>query len=214
MADSAAQQADRRRRWRAWLAVAGGAVVAGGWATGLLLFIGLIPRAVSEPDLHTDGIVILTGGSERLDVGLRLLLENKAERLLVSGVPERINAEHLLLDGRQLPRELACCIDAGHAALNTAGNAVETAAWVRRHGFRSLRVVTANYHMPRSLLELRHSLPETRLVSHPVFPPHVRIAGWWRWPGTTVLLVSEYTKFLASFVRQTVGQPAQPAEAS
>jgi uncharacterized SAM-binding protein YcdF (DUF218 family) len=213
MPDVASPKAGRRRRLRPWLALAG-AVVVGGWVAGLVQFVGRIPIAVSEPDLHTDGIVILTGGSERLDVGFQLLFEHKAERLLISGVPERVKAVHFLMDGRSFPLDLACCIDAGHAALNTAGNATETAEWVRRYGFRSLRVVTANYHMPRSLLELRHSLPETKLVPHPVFPSHVRIAGWWRWPGTTLLLVSEYTKYLAAYVRQRVGKRAQRAEPS
>ena len=72
----------------------------------------------------------------------------------------------------------------GHEAINTLGNAHETAQWIRSQGFRSLRLVTAWYHMPRSLLEFDRAMPEIDIVAHPVFPEQVKQERWWTWRGT------------------------------
>lgn len=89
----------------------------------------------------------------------------------------------------------------GHAADNTIGNARETAGWIAQENFRSLRLVTASYHMPRSLVEFRRTMPDIRIVPHPVFPEGFKGEAWWRWPGTFRLLVAEYNKFLLASIR-------------
>jgi len=89
----------------------------------------------------------------------------------------------------------------GYEAMDTAGNARETAAWVSAEGYTSLRVVTAAYHMPRSLVELASAMPGVTLVAHPVFPERVRLDAWWSWPGTASLVATEYTKYLVSRLR-------------
>ena len=109
------------------------------------------------------------------------------------------------------PQYLASRVDIG-TAVDTIGNARETAEWMARQGFTSLRLVTAGYHMPRSLLEFRHALPDATLIPHPVFPEHVKQEDWWAWPGTASLIVGEYSKFLLAWLRHTtlgltVGDP-------
>ncbi len=196
--------ARRRQRTRRLLraAMLAALTMAGLWAYGLLRFVDDIPE-FPEPDAdRTDAIVVLTGGSGRLEEGLRLLTGRWAEKLFVSGVYRGVEVDQLLEISRQSPENLACCIEIGHAADNTAGNAAETAAWMHRHGFGSLRVVTSGYHLPRSLLEFRQALPGVRLVPHPVFADHVKRQRWWAWPGTAQLIVGEYNKSLLVRLRQ------------
>ena len=80
----------------------------------------------------------------------------------------------------------------------------QTAIWMREEGFSSLRLVTASYHMPRSVEEFRDVFPDLVIVDHPVFPSHVKTDDWWRWPGTTILIIGEYHKFLISRARRTL----------
>ncbi len=172
------------------------------WLAGLFVFVHAIPLSVDRPAVRTDAIVVLTGGSLRLDTGLRLLAQHRAERLFVSGVHRGVDVAELLRAYENAPQRARCCLDLGHDAINTVGNAAETAEWVERHGYDSIRLVTASYHMPRSLLEFGHAMPDVEVVAHPVFPEHVRIENWWRWPGTTALIVREYNKYLVAWIRQ------------
>ncbi len=176
------------------------------WLGGFLAFTNLVPTRVLDPDSPTDGIVVLTGGTERLNTGLTLLASHRAGKLLISGVYHGVELEELLALSKRSPQELECCIDIGHQADDTRGNARETARWVKKRKFTSLRLVTANYHMPRSLLEFTNLMPETRIIAHPVFPSHVKVDHWWRWPGTAALLLGEYNKYLLVWLRQELAR--------
>ena len=103
--------------------------------------------------------------------------------------------------GKNAPSLFDCCVDLGREAQDTIGNAQETASWVVNHGYTSVIVVTASYHMPRALTELRYAVPGCELIPYPVFTDSVRLSDWWRWSGTTRLLAFEYTKYLASVTR-------------
>src|SRR5690606_33278403 len=111
----------------------------------------------------------------------------------------------LLRLSRQTPTEMECCIVLGYAAESTEGNATETAAWMAKEKFRSLRLVTANYHMRRSLLEFQGVMPDVEVVPHPVFPDAVKQDRWWLWPGTALLITTEYMKYLVALARQGLG---------
>ena len=179
------------------------------WLYGLVVFVARLPDGVEDPDRHTDAIVVPTGGSERFSEGVRLLIRGLAGKLFVSGVNADTRARDLLAS---LPPEMEkpsaalvdCCIVLGHAADSTLGNAAETAAWMKSQGFQSLRLVTADYHMPRSLMEFRHAMPDVDIVVHPVFPDQVHRDVWWRSPGTAWLLIDEYDKYLLAYVRLAV----------
>ncbi len=144
----------------------------------------------------TDGIVVLTGGSERVATGFRLLAEGRARRLLISGAhPEAGLAEIAAAAGLDAT-PLAGRVDIGHAAASTHGNAAEAAAWARAEEMRSLRIVTAGYHMPRAMLELRRALPGVALEPHPVASTALRAPGaLWR-PRIWALLAGEYGRYL------------------
>lgn len=199
----------RGRRWPRRLAGLAAAAAAG-WTAGLIWFAGAIPDRVADPDTPTDAIVVLTGGSDRLATGLGLLAEGRAQKLFVSGVYRGVEVAELLRLSRQAPEWLRCCIAVGYDAGDTAGNARETAAWMAEEGFTSLRLVTANYHLRRSLIEFARAMPKSEVVPHPVFPPGFKLQGWWRWPGTARLLVVEYNKYLAALARSLIAGPARP----
>lgn len=185
------------------------------WLGGLVWFAATIPRETPPPGDEaatrpTDAIVVLTGGSHRLSTGLALLAAGLGHKLFVSGVYDGVDVQELLRVSRQAPGELECCIVLGYAADSTVGNAFETADWMRAQGYRSLRLVTANYHMRRSLLEFRLAMPEAEVVPHPVVPQNVRLDDWWLWPGTAHLLVNEYNKFLVALLRYRLETALDP----
>jgi uncharacterized SAM-binding protein YcdF (DUF218 family) len=176
-------------------------VVAVAWTGGLFWFVREIPDHVADTTTRTDAIVVLTGGSERLSAGLELLKAKLADKLFISGVYRGVDLAELLRLSQQESEELSCCIMLGYDAEDTVGNALESAAWMAKNGFHSLRIVTANYHIPRGLMEFSRVLPKTKMIPNPVFPAQVRIDAWWRWPGTSRLVIGEYHKFLAASLR-------------
>jgi uncharacterized SAM-binding protein YcdF (DUF218 family) len=191
------------------LSALGGAVLL--WLACLVWFADTMPSEIADPSSPTDAIVVLTGGSQRFDAGLELLAAGKAKKLFVSGVHHGVEIADLLHLAHRAPDavpadELTCCILLGHAADSTIGNALETASWMRQEGYHSLRLVTAGYHMRRSLFEFARAMPEIRIIANPVFPEQVKLADWWAWPGTAALIVGEYDKYLAARLRAALGQ--------
>ncbi|MEE8622999.1 MAG: YdcF family protein [Alphaproteobacteria bacterium] len=195
-------------RWAARIAAL--AVIA--WTAGLVWFAENVPGEVEDPLTPTDAVVVLTGGSGRLGVGLAVLAEKRAKKLFVSGVYRGIDVAQLLRISRQAPQDLECCVVLGYTADDTAGNARETAAWMAKEGYSSLRLVTANYHMQRSILEFQRAMPTATLIPHPVFPRNFKGEAWWRWPGTASLILSEYTKYLLAAAGSLLGPRAAAPE--
>lgn len=175
-------------------------LLAGLWGAGLFRFADAIPSAVTNAGLKTDAIIVLTGGTGRLDEGLSLLEQGFAGKLFISGVYQGVDMQNLLQAYRESPQDLNCCVAIGHA-VDTINNAIETAQWVRENDISSLRLVTSAYHMPRSVLEFENAMPGITIVEHPVFPAHVKQEDWWAWPGTTGLIVGEYNKFILAWLR-------------
>jgi uncharacterized SAM-binding protein YcdF (DUF218 family) len=179
---------------------------------GFILFAAGIERRETRLDRAADGIVVLTGGAERIADAVQLLASGRGQRLLITGVHPDTTLEEI---GRRVSvarQQLECCADIGRSALNTRGNAIETAQWVRGRGFRSLIVVTSSWHMPRALVELGRALPEVELVPYPVVTDRMREAPWWSSPATSRLLFVEYLKLLLAYVPFRPG-PAVTSEA-
>jgi len=166
---------------------------------GFAAFVRAAIAPAAPPAGETDGIVVLTGGSERVATGFRLLAEGQARRLLVSGAhPESTLPEIAAAAGID-PGPFAGRVAIGHAAASTRGNAAEAAAWARAEDLRSLRIVTAGYHMPRAMVELRRAMPGLRLVEHPVPSQALRGPGaLWR-PQVWALLAGEYARYLGAW---------------
>ena len=189
----------RRRRTATILALV--AAIFAAWIWGLVLFIEGIPDSLEDEERRTDAIIVLTGGSLRLEKGFELLSAKMAEKLLVSGVDKRIRIEELLRVAGITPADLDCCVTLGYMAEDTGSNAIESALWIRTNKIASIRLVTSSYHMPRSLLEFRATVPGVEIVPHPVFPEHVMVREWWARPGTASLVIAEYNKYLLAATR-------------
>ncbi len=175
------------------------------YVAGFAFFVATLP---SRPALapKADAIVTLTGGDARLRAAVGLFEQGTGRRLLITGVNKASTKEELQRRAKGGVR-FACCADLGYAAEDTYGNAVEAADWTASHHYKSLVVVTASYHMPRSLRLFHSLMPDVRLVPYPVEPEGVNLSAWWR-PGTLHLLHNEYLKYMASFVMTAVDHHA------
>jgi uncharacterized SAM-binding protein YcdF (DUF218 family) len=190
----------RLNRWLRRLAMlaAGLAIL---WAAGFGWFVTKVAaERPAAPAPHAEGIVVLTGGADRVAAGFKLLTGGAAPLLLISGAGAGTYlGDFTRRDGIDA-RAQAPHITLGHAARSTRGNARETARWVTLHHLRSVIVVTADYHMPRALIELHRHLPGTRLYAHPVRPPSMLHPM--RGPALR-LLAGEFCKYL--LVRARLG---------
>lgn len=200
---------DRQLGGVAWIGLLLVILAVAGWTVGFVEFVDALPRQPAASVAKTDAIVVLTGGSRRLDAGVALLASGAAPVLFVSGVDERVDAASLralLPEGSPgLSQDLAdCCLVLGYGASDTIGNARETEIWMKVGNRTSLLLVTSNYHMPRAMLEFAHAMPGVRILPHAVIPPDVRLDGWYQYPGTLALLANEYTKYIFASMRLTV----------
>ena len=191
-----------------WTAIA----VVGLYLAGFVVFVTSLPK--TPHDLrHIQGIVALTGGGTRLDAAVALFEKGVGERLLISGV----NPETTRPELKQLAHGAArfdCCADLGYAAEDTHGNAREAGAWARFHHYRRLLIVTARYHMPRSLSEFQTAMPEMTLVPYPVDPESIDMEGWWHDPQALRVLQWEYAKYLATTAMAAMGLESDRPERS
>jgi uncharacterized SAM-binding protein YcdF (DUF218 family) len=202
----------RRRPWPLRLALVTLALV-GAFLGGFAWFLAQTRRTPEPPPLRrTDGIAVLTGGADRVETGLRLLAAGHADRLVITGVHRDARFAELARAAGFDPATFAGRVTVGRAAATTRGNAVEVAAWARAREVGAIRVVTAAYHMPRALLELRRALPGREIVPHPVTPAPLHGVGAVARLRTWSLLLGEYAKFLLAGAGLSRFAAARPAE--
>ena len=163
------------------------------WALGFAAFMLLLPPPLEG--WTTDAIVVPTGGAGRIDRGLALIQAHQARRMLVTGVAPGVRPIDLALEYRTAPSVFACCVDLGADAVDTRSNAEETARWVATHDYRTVRLVSSDWHVPRARMELAA-----------VLGPHVQIMGDGV-PGTPRLgtLVNEYNKLILRRIALWIG---------
>ncbi len=181
---------------------------------GFAVFSDHVSRLTTpdEPDA-ADAIIVLTGGQYRIDAAVELLRSGKGKRLLISGVNPAADADDIRRATGAEEALFDCCIDIDHAALDTVGNAAESAKWVADNAFGSAILVTNNYHMPRSLLEMRRTNAALRIVPYPVVNTQLSGGEWMRRPEALRVLFTEYTKYLAALARTAIGaRPSNPTE--
>jgi len=177
------------------------------WLIGLFAFAervrGYAPAA--EP-ARADAIVALTGPSaERVNAAIRLLEQDKGQRVLISGVNREVRRQELRALTPGSNRLFNCCVDLGFEARDTMGNAQEIAAWADSKGYESLIVVTSDYHMARALTEIRAAAPGVELTPYAIETPSLDDTSWWKAAVTARRMTLEYMKYLAALVRATVG---------
>lgn len=199
------QTADRSPNLpRGWLRAAIVSMVAFAFvvaAIGFVAFLTQLRGTEVALDRKAEGIVVLTGGSSRVSDAMELLAAGYGQRLLISGVHPTIGPSDI---SRTLPENhalMTCCVDLGRSAVNTRSNAAEARRWAQAHGFKSLVVVTSNYHMPRAIVEFSHEMPDITLIPFAVVGDKWREEPWWTSPSTLRLLLSEYVKYVAAELR-------------
>jgi len=174
------------------------------WTVGLLAFAARVDKSTppDEPEA-AQAIVALTGNATmRITTGVKLLELNKGKRLLVSGVNKEVRPVELQAVSKATRGVYDCCIDLGYEAADTKGNGAETAAWAKAHHYTDLIVVTADYHMPRALLELHGAMPGVELTPYPVKTDELDAGHWWRTGRSAKRMSIEYSKYLAVMARE------------
>lgn len=177
------------------------------WGVGLFAFASRVEHSTPAADPgQAQGIVALTGGSNRrLQAAMALLQAGRGRRLLISGVYRKTTREQIRQDARAVAGPIYdCCVDLGFEAIDTVGNARETAEWARARGYDRLILVTADYHMPRALLELRGAMPRVELTPYPVATEDVNARTWWKSPQGLRLMAMEYSKYMVILAREAV----------
>lgn len=190
-------------------------VVALIWLVGLFAFAHRVRELTpAEEPAPADAIVALTGpSSERVNAAIRLLEQGKGERVLISGVNREVRRRELRELTPGSSRLFNCCVDLGFEAEDTVGNAQEIAAWARAKGYDHLIVVTSDYHMPRSLVEIRGQAPGVKLTPYAVSTPSLDNRHWWRATVTARRMTLEYMKYLAALGREAVRRLSRDAPA-
>lgn len=163
------------------------------WLAGLLAFMhDMGSMQALKPMQKLDAIVVLTGGSNRIDTGFNLLEHHLGQKLFISGVGHGLDVKRLLKRWKAEPQiSLDCCVEVGSTALDTSGNAVETAEWLHKEHLHSIYLVTADYHIRRALLEFRRLAPDVAVTAYPVTTEKASL----------ILVAREYTKFLLAYLR-------------
>ena len=175
------------------------------FAGGFGWFANHVGRLATPKNLETaDAIIVLTGGQSRIGAAVDLLKAGKGQRLLISGVHPAADRDDLSAISGGDTTLFSCCVDIDYAALDTIGNAEESAKWVNTHAYRRVILVTNNYHMPRSLLEMRRFLQGADLLPYPVVNTRLDDGAWLARPDAVRVLFTEYTKYLAALVRGVI----------
>lgn len=206
----------------AWLAHARRAVrygllslmlVSGALIVGFAFFADHVSRlAPPAASTRAEGIIVLTGGSQRIQAAIDLLEEGKGKRLLISGVNPQTSRDLLRkATGAESPL-FNCCVDIDIAALDTIGNADEGAKWINRNHFASVILVTNNYHMPRSIMELKRKSSDVAIIAWPVVNTPLEDGSWMAKPEAVRVIFIEYVKYLAAVARG-VGDIESPRQA-
>jgi uncharacterized SAM-binding protein YcdF (DUF218 family) len=186
------------------LLITGGAMTIAAFAVGFLVFAAAVTRDLADSPITADAIVVLTGDDFRITQGSQLLLAGRAKRMLISGVNSKTSRDDLIRLSGLEPRLFDCCVDIGHEARDTVGNATETRKWIAGRKISRLIVVTSAYHMPRSLAEMMIALPGVELIPHNVQTRSLRDRAWWLESDATKRLLMEYLKFTSVAARLTV----------
>lgn len=162
------------------------------YALGFLWFAAALPQPTA--DSLTDAVVVPTGGPGRIDRGLDLLAKGQAREMLVTGVDREVKPGEFAAEYEVSRRTMECCVTLGFAAVDTRSNAAETAEWVKERRYKSLRLVTTDWHMRRAAGELGRTLPAGVTIVRDAVPSRPRLR----------ILFLEYNKLLASALARII----------
>jgi uncharacterized SAM-binding protein YcdF (DUF218 family) len=172
---------------------------------GFLHFADSITTLKPPADPKADAIVVLTGGYQRIDQAVELLRQGAGNRLLISGVHPTTTRTQIRKLTQSPANLFSCCVDIGYDALDTIGNAREAVNWIHARGYHHVLVVTNNYHMPRSIAELKYVDPTTDFIPYPVVNSDLKTKAWFTDPNALRTMLFEYAKVLLAGARNLTG---------
>ncbi|WJH41267.1 YdcF family protein [Aliirhizobium terrae] len=172
---------------------------------GFLWFADSVTSLRAPDGVKADAIVVLTGGYLRIEQALGLLRDGAGKRLLISGAHPTTTPNQICRATQASADLFDCCVDIGYDAIDTIGNANEIARWIHEHDYKSVLVVTNNYHMLRSLHELRRADPGTEFIPYPVINADLARRAWFTEPDTLRTMLSEYGKVVLASLRDWIG---------
>lgn len=163
------------------------------WGLGFGWFALLLPQPLDNRT--TDAIVVLTGGEGRLDRGLALMQDGAAKRMLISGVDRSVKPHELAVRYDVPDKLFNCCITLGREAIDTRSNGIETAQWLERRGYDTVRLITSDWHMRRAAFELRLALPSDIVLVYDAVPSQPSFSTLFR----------EYNKYVLRRIAALLG---------
>jgi uncharacterized SAM-binding protein YcdF (DUF218 family) len=156
------------------------------YVLGFALFAVTLGTPAGPDTPRVDAIIAITGGKGRIEHGARLLAEGNAKRMLIAGADpsvRKVDMVHRLGAPRQL---LDCCVDLGSESVDTRSNAEEAKRWIEQRRYKSIRLVTSDWHMRRARYEFNRQLDrDIRIVPDAV-----------RTEPNFMTLFAEYNKYL------------------
>ena len=176
------------------------------WAMAFAVYLVRMEHVATDPDIKSDALIVLTGGNSRVEHGFALLANGSAPVLFISGVGANVTTNEMLVQHatpaiRNQITHRGGTIIFDYKASTTQTNAEQAAAFVRAHHYQKIRLITAHYHMPRSLLEFHSALPEVTILAEPVTPDEFKTANWWENETMRSLVLQEFHKYLAAQLR-------------
>ncbi|WP_332304744.1 YdcF family protein [Rhizobium sp. GR12] len=180
-------------------------IALGGFLGGFLWFADSVASMRPPEGAKGDAIIVLTGGYQRIEQAVGLLRDGVGKRLLISGVNPATTRSQIRKMTQGSSDMFSCCVDMGYKAIDTIGNANEAASWIRDHGYSAIIVVTNNYHMHRSLHELRNASPQTEFIAYPVISADLARTNWFAEPDVVRTMLYEYMKFVIAAGRDLTG---------
>lgn len=169
------------------------------WISGFVLFADSINSHPKDNTTKTEAIIVLTGGRNRIVEAVKLYNQGLAPKLFISGVNKNISLNDII-NKHSLRIDNENEISLGYQAENTIGNATETAKWIKKHNISSIRLVTSNYHINRSIIEFQKQSSHIKIIPHPVYSQHVAKKWWTTWHSFS-LIFKEYNKLLYTYIR-------------
>jgi len=188
-------------RWAGFTCILAAALIFGGF----LRFADSVTTMKPPAEPKADAIVVLTGGYQRIDQAVELLQKGAGKRLLISGAHPSITPTQIRKTTQGSAGLFSCCVDVGYDAIDTIGNAEETSSWIHAKGYKSVLVVTNNYHMPRSLAELSYVDPDIEFIPYPVVNSDLKTSNWFTDPNALRVMLAEYGKVLLAGARNLTG---------
>ncbi len=169
------------------------------WCAGLIFYAFTLYKTPLPPYEKAEAIVVLTGGKNRVVEGFNLLEKDAAPILFISGVHPDVKVSELIDLWKKGHQHMQCCVILGYQAGNTAGNALETSKWIKEKGFKTIRLVTSDYHMPRTLLNFSLSAPDISIIPHPTETKELKDIHWWLERENFYMITREYNKFILAY---------------